>query len=52
MDVEPGTYVVFECYGDDGDCISQTWEMFYKEFLPQTGFEASEQADYELYFDN
>ena len=50
-DVEPGTYVVFECYGEDGDCISKTWEMFYKEFLPQTGFEASEQTDYELYFD-
>ena len=25
--------------------------MFYKEFLPQTGFEASEQTDYEIYFD-
>lgn len=22
-----------------------------KEFLPQTGFEASEQTDYEIYFD-
>ena len=50
-DVDPGTYVVFECYGEDGDCISKTWEMFYKEFLPQTGFEASEQTDYEIYFD-
>ena len=50
-DVNPGTYVVFECYGEDGDCISKTWEMFYKEFLPQTGFEAAEETDYELYFD-
>ena len=50
-DVNPGTYVVFECYGEDGDCISKTWEMFYKEFLPQTGFEAAEETDYEIYFE-
>jgi AraC family transcriptional regulator len=50
-DVNPGTYVVFECVGEDGDCIAKTWEMFYKEFLPQMGYEASEETDYELYFD-
>ena len=50
-DVNPGTYVVFDCVGEDGDCISKTWTMFYKEFLPQMGYEASEETDYELYFD-
>lgn len=50
-DVNPGTYVVFECIGDDGDCISETWERFYKEFLPQMGYESSEETDYEVYFD-
>ena len=50
-DVTPGTYVVFDCIGEDGDCITKTWKMFYKEFLPQMGYEASEQTDYELYFD-
>lgn len=49
--VKPGTYVVFECIGEDGDCIGQTWERFYKEFLPQMGYEAEEETDYELYFD-
>lgn len=34
-DVNPGTYVVFDCVGEDGDCIAKTWVMFYKEFLPQ-----------------
>lgn len=50
-DVKPGTYVVFECIGKDGGCISDTWEKFYKEFLPQMGYEAEEETDYEKYFD-
>ena len=50
--VNPGTYVVFECKGENGDCIAKTWTQFYKEFLPQSGYEASEETDYELYFDS
>lgn len=49
--VEPGDYVVFECMGEDGSCISETWAGFYKEFLPQMGYEASEATDYEIYFE-
>ncbi len=48
-DVAPGTYVVFDCMGEDGDCISQTWSKFYQEFLPQMGYEAAAETDYELY---
>ena len=51
-DVQPGTYVVFDCVGEDGDCISQTWEKFYKEFLPQMGYEADSETDYEIYPEN
>ena len=43
--------MVFDCKGKNGDCITETWSMFYKEFLPQMGYEAAEQTDYELYFD-
>lgn len=50
-DVNPGTYVAFDCVGEDGDCIAKTWVKFYKEFLPQMGYESSEETDYELYFD-
>ncbi|MCR5684326.1 MAG: GyrI-like domain-containing protein, partial [Lachnospiraceae bacterium] len=32
--------------------IAKTWTQFYKEFLPQSGYEASEETDYELYFDS
>lgn len=51
-DVKAGTYVVFECIGENGDCIGEAWERFYKEFLPQMGYEAEDETDYELYFDN
>lgn len=51
-DVNPGTYVVFDCMGDDGDCISETWAKFYREFLPQMGYEACEETDYEIYPQN
>lgn len=50
-DVNPGTYVVFECIGENGDCITETWSKFYKEFLPQMGYKAADETDYELYFD-
>lgn len=50
-DVKPGTYVVFDCIGEDGDCIDETWGKFYKEFLPQMGYEAESETDYEIYFE-
>ncbi len=51
-DVKPGTYVVFDCIGEDGDCIGDTWSKFYKEFLPQMGYESEAGTDYEIYFEN
>ena len=51
-DVKPGTYVVFDCLGTNGDCISETWAKFFREFLPQMGYEAESETDYELYFEN
>lgn len=50
-DVKPGTYVVFDCIGDDGNCISDIWTKFYKEFLPQMGYESEAETDYEIYLE-
>ncbi len=50
-DIEPGTYAVFKCYGDNGDCISETWSRFFKEFLPQSGYCHTDDTDYEIYYD-
>ena len=49
--LRPGTYVVFDCIGEDGDCIGDTWAKFYKEFLPQMGYESEAETDYEIYFE-
>ena len=51
-DVCAGEYVVFECIGDDGDCISETWNKFYNEFLPHSELEARHSTDYEVYYQN
>ena len=51
-EVEESSYVVFDCIGEDGDCISQTWSKFYKEFLPQTGYKVKETTDFEVYPQN
>lgn len=45
-------YAVFKCYGKNGDCIMQTWESFYKEFLPESGYNSCEKTDFEIYFDD
>lgn len=50
--VAPETYAVFECIGESGDCISDMWSRFYKEFLSQAGYEAMDSTDYEIYFEN
>ena len=51
-DVSEQEYVIFECYGTDGSCISKAWETFFKEFLPQSGYESIEKTDYAVYFDD
>lgn len=49
--VDEGTYAVFDCMGADGDCISDTWKKFYREFLPQMGYAAEAKPDFEIYFE-
>lgn len=49
--VDPAEYVVFKCYGDNGDCIGETWSRFFKEFLPQSGYVQTEDTDMEVYYD-
>lgn len=50
-ETEPCTYAVFECIGENGECIGEAWERFYQEFLPQSGYESCIETDYEVYFD-
>ena len=48
---KPADYAVFKCYGTDGDCLGETWEKFFKEFAPQTGYTQTDDTDYEIYFE-
>ncbi len=50
-EIDSGTYVVFKCYGNNGNCISEMWSRFLKEFLPQSEYEQTEDTDYEFYPD-
>ena len=51
-ETEPAEYAVFKCFGEDGDCISWMWSRFFKEFLPQSGYQQTELTDYEIYFES
>lgn len=50
-ETEPADYAVFKCIGSDGACISETWDKFFKEFIPQTGYLQTDDTDYEIYFE-
>ncbi len=51
-ETEPKEYVVFKCMGEDGECISQMWSYFVKEFVQNTKYDQTEDTDYEIYFEN
>lgn len=51
-ETKPADYVVFKCFGSDGESLGETWSKFFKEFVPQTGYVQTEEADYELYPEN
>ena len=46
---EAAEYAVFSCKGDNGGCIGDTWDRFFREFLPQTGYQQTDLTDWELY---
>lgn len=49
---EPADYAVFQCFGSNGNCLSETWSRFFKEFVPQTDYMQTDDTDYEIYFEN
>lgn len=51
-ETEPADYAVFKCFGSDGDCLSEAWSKFFKEFVPQTGYAQTDETDYEIYFEH
>lgn len=49
LPVEEGLWAVFSCFGRDESCMDNVWEKIYKEFLPQSGYEIRDYADFEYY---
>ncbi|WP_455715727.1 AraC family transcriptional regulator [Anaerosporobacter sp.] len=47
--VEPTLFAVFECIGEDENCISDTWDRIFKEFLPSSEYNMLDDTDFELY---
>lgn len=51
FEVKPSSWAVFECIGEDGECIGEVWEKIFSEFLVHSPYEVIESEDYELYPD-
>lgn len=51
-DVKPTLWAVFKCIGKDPDCIRETWERIFSEFLPSSEYEMVDDTDFELYSDD
>ncbi|SFC62366.1 AraC family transcriptional regulator [Alkalibacterium subtropicum] len=47
--VESTLWAVFPCIGDSPDCIGETWERIFKEFLPGSNYRMLEASDFEFY---
>lgn len=50
-ETKPMDYAVFKCFGSNGDCISETWSKFFREFVLQTGYTQTDDTDYEIYYE-
>lgn len=47
--VAPKLWAAFKCVGTDGDCIAETWDRIFREFLPGAGYNLLDDVDFELY---
>ena len=48
-EVNPTLWAVFKCIGENGDCIGETWEKIFSEFLPSSEYNMIDDTDFELY---
>lgn len=50
-DVNPTLWAVFKCIGKDCDCIGETWNRIFNEFLPSSDYNMLDDTDFELYLE-
>lgn len=51
-EVSPTLWAVFKCVGTDGECIGETWDKIFKEFLPGSDYNMLDADDFEFYPEN
>ena len=51
-EVKPTLWAVFKCIGETPDCIGDTWNRIFTEFLPTTDYEMLDDTDFEFYPEN
>ena len=47
--VTPKLWAVFKCIGEDAQCIADTWNQIFSEFLPTAKYTMLDDSDFELY---
>lgn len=50
--MRPTLWAVFECIGNDSECIGQIWDRIFKEFLSNSNYNMLDDIDFELYPEN
>lgn len=48
-EVRPTLWAVFRCIGENPECIGDTWNRIFKEFLPTSEYVMLDDTDFELY---
>jgi AraC family transcriptional regulator len=48
-EVKPTLWAAFKCIGDSGECIGDTWQKIFSEFLPSSDYTMLDDTDFELY---
>lgn len=48
-EVKPTLWAVFKCVGEKPECIGDTWQKIFTEFLPSTDYEMLDDTDFEFY---
>ncbi|HCD45796.1 MAG TPA: AraC family transcriptional regulator [Lachnoclostridium sp.] len=51
-EVKPILWAVFQCIGTNSECIEETWDKIFKEFLPGSDYNMLDETDFELYPEN